>query len=114
MTEKQQSITIAARRVPKARPKPIKFTIKLDPEQAALLRVLATEWGMSQSQAVGTSLKFFFATGAGDAGSVSMNDQGRARIAAAVERAPLLAECATRDPRIHGRGDGGGGGGEDG
>lgn len=90
------------------RPRVERFTVGLDAEAAALLRVVAADWGMTQAQVVGLALRWFHGTGAADAGRVTISAVGQARIAAAVERAAMLADRPMLDPRVHGRGDGDG------
>jgi hypothetical protein len=84
-------------------PRSIRTTMALDEDALALLRVACAEWAKSQGAMVGLALRFFFATGAGDAQRVRINETGEERIAAALERSPSVLARPILDPEIHGR-----------
>lgn len=108
----ESRIVLAERRRP--RPRLERFTIALNPEAAALLRVLAAEWGTTQGEAIDAALRFYFSSGAADAGRVTTGVEGQARIDAAVARAATVGERPVLDRRVHGRPDGGEDGERDG
>jgi hypothetical protein len=86
-----------------AGPRSIRTTVALDEDALALLRVACAEWAKSQGAMVGLALRWFFATGAGDAQRVRINETGEERIAAALERSPSVLARPILDPEIHGR-----------
>ncbi len=77
--------SIIERRPPAA---PAKLTIRLDEDAEALLRHTASQWNLSQGEAVALALKVFAGCGALTAPRIVFEGEWQSRLAQALARAP--------------------------
>jgi hypothetical protein len=78
-----------------------KVTVDVTPEDEALLRVTARDWGQPLGAMVGIALRCFVGSGWADRGELTVGEDGMQRIRGAVARWEATRDQPVLDPSIY-------------